>query len=517
MQAWMEGYESDIEYTAGYYREQEPGFLNLCALTHKVEPINLDKGFVYCELGCGQGMTSLIMAANYPQGKFYAIDFNPSHIARARGLAEQAGLDNIIFLERSFAQVVETPELLPECDFITFHGIFSWISEENRQYLMDICQRHLKPGGVAYNSYNAKPGWLLGEPIQQLMLTAGKLFSGNSLERFAQARGLLKELEDVKPGFFAVNKDLINKRLTTLDSGNPHYLVHEYFNEGWRAFYFTEVAAYLLPSKLEFIGEASTVAASVPGLLSVEVRQLLDKISDRHVKELFKDVMLNTTFRKDIYMRGVSNRVDFSGQVSFLRQYRWALRKVLSEKDKVEFKFKLPVGDVGGRPEVYQGIVACLEKQVQTFDELLLSTRLTLKELVQALMFLYHAGTIGVFYGHEAVGGARRLNQVLASQLFSAAQSIQGHTYIALPMVRGAIALGMTDMLFFRALLAMGDAGTPEALVSHAARELTSRGLNLKHDNQALVGDVMLARLRELEQVWRQTVLPVLRVGGALV
>jgi predicted O-methyltransferase YrrM len=152
MQTWMEGYESDIEYTSGYYREQEPDFLNLCALNHGIAPVNLEKGFTYCELGCGFGMTSLIMAANYPQGKFYAIDFNPSHIARARSLATQAGLDNIVFLEKSFAQIVQEPGLLPECDFISLHGIFTWVSDENRQYIIDICTRHLKAGGMVYLS-----------------------------------------------------------------------------------------------------------------------------------------------------------------------------------------------------------------------------------------------------------------------------------------------------------------------------------------------------------------------------
>jgi len=31
-QSWMQGYTSDIEYTAGYYREQEPAFINLSAI-----------------------------------------------------------------------------------------------------------------------------------------------------------------------------------------------------------------------------------------------------------------------------------------------------------------------------------------------------------------------------------------------------------------------------------------------------------------------------------------------------
>ncbi|UJS24336.1 hypothetical protein [Thiothrix winogradskyi] len=49
MQAWMEGYTSDVEYTAGYYREQTPDFLNLCAVMQKVIPVNLERGFTYCE------------------------------------------------------------------------------------------------------------------------------------------------------------------------------------------------------------------------------------------------------------------------------------------------------------------------------------------------------------------------------------------------------------------------------------------------------------------------------------
>lgn len=516
MQAWMEGYESDVEYTAGYFREQEPDFLNLCALTHRVEPLNLEKGFTYCELGCGQGMTALIMAANYPQGKFYAIDFNPSHIARARNLAEQAGLDNIVFLEKSFAQVVTEPELLPACDFITFHGIFAWVSEENRQHLMDICRKHLKPGGMVYNSYNAKPGWSMGEPIQQLMLSVGKLFGGNSLERFVQARNLLKELASVDPVFFAVNREMINKRLATLDSGNPHYLVHEYFNEGWRAFYFTEVAAYLIAGKLEFIGGASTVDAFVPGLLATNVRQVLEKVSNNHVKELFKDVMLNTAFRKDIYMRGVANRLNMSGQLAFLRQYRWVLRKVLDDKDKEAFKFKLPVGEVSGRPEVYQGIVACLEGGVRSFDEIQASTGLALKDLVQALMFLLHAGTLGISYDNASVSVAQRLNRVLAGTLFVSSQSVQGHTYLALPIFRSSMALGMTDMLFFSAVQTLGEKVTSADMINYAANELESRGLHLNHEGKVLVGVAMRERLVELEKKWRQSVLPVLRSGGAL-
>lgn len=512
MQAWMEGYESDIEYTAGYFREQEPDFLNLCAITHAVEPVDIENGFVYCELGCGQGMTALIMAANYPKGKFYAIDFNPSHIAKARKLAEQAGLENIVFLEKSFAEIVEDPSILPECDFITFHGIFAWISEENRQYLLDICKRHLKSGGMVYNSYNAKPGWSMGEPIQQLVLTSGKLFTGNSINRFDNAVSLIKELKEVGPAFFGVNKELFDKRLAILDSKNKHYLVHEYFNEGWRAFYFTEIVPYLTSAKLDFVGEASVTASYVEGLLPQKARALLAKIPDKSVRELYKDVMLNTMFRKDIYMRGVTNRLDANRQMELLKDTHWMLNKVIGKDNSSVFKFKMPVGEIDGKAEVYQPVVDYLAQKPATLAELHKATDTPLKELIQAILFLYHAGTVGVQHSAERNPAALRLNKVFADQLFIT----NGDVQVALPSKRSCLTLSMMDMLFYRATLMLGDSESTNRLVDYAARELISRDLKVRHNGIELTGNDMRNRLYELEGLWRKIILPVLRAGGAI-
>ena len=46
-QSWMQGYNSDVEYTSGYYREQEPSYINLCAIMHGIEPVSIDKSFTY--------------------------------------------------------------------------------------------------------------------------------------------------------------------------------------------------------------------------------------------------------------------------------------------------------------------------------------------------------------------------------------------------------------------------------------------------------------------------------------
>ena len=52
-----------------------------------------------------------------------------------------------------------TDTRLPDFDFMVSHGVLSWISPANRQHLVGAVTRRLKPGGLAYLSYNVTTGW----------------------------------------------------------------------------------------------------------------------------------------------------------------------------------------------------------------------------------------------------------------------------------------------------------------------------------------------------------------------
>ena len=119
---WMSGYVSDVAYTLGFYRELAPAFLNFACLVNGVEGPPLDRPLRYCELGCGRGYGTILLAAANPESEFVGIDFNPSHIAEARALATRAGLSNIAFHELSFADAarVQTGDLA-ECRRVFWH------------------------------------------------------------------------------------------------------------------------------------------------------------------------------------------------------------------------------------------------------------------------------------------------------------------------------------------------------------------------------------------------------------
>lgn len=120
--SWAAGYNNSVEYTTGYYQEQSPTWLKAALVMQRVAPPAEGK-FSYCELGFGQGLTSLILAATHPQGEFYACDFNPLHVIAASSIRDDAQLPNLTLLENSFGELADGRVDLPMFDFVTLHGI----------------------------------------------------------------------------------------------------------------------------------------------------------------------------------------------------------------------------------------------------------------------------------------------------------------------------------------------------------------------------------------------------------
>src|SRR5580704_9895005 len=188
MAQWDHGYVTDMAYTSNAYQEMMPTWLAACATLLGHRPPDLAAPFRYADLGCGNGLTILIAAATNPHAEFWGFDFNPTHIENARLLAARAELTNIHFEEVSFealatgdrtpprdanmareAEPSATGALSGTFDFVTAHGILSWVSLENRRHLAACIGRLTRPGGLIYLSYNTSTGWAGMEPVRLLM------------------------------------------------------------------------------------------------------------------------------------------------------------------------------------------------------------------------------------------------------------------------------------------------------------------------------------------------------------
>ena len=231
MADWTSGYVVDVDYTHGFYREQSPTHLGYLCLMQGIQPPGLgteSPGLLRARLRPGPddepagGRQSAI--------QFYATDFNPSHIAGARSLAQAAKLKNVHFADDSFIEFLDRKEL-PDFDYITLHGIYSWISPENRQAIVQFIRRKLKPGGIVYISYNAMPGWSSLMPLRRLLLEhAAGLGSKSRAASVSSSLDFAKRLGGLGARYFAQHPN-VTARVEDLATKDRKYIAHEYFND----------------------------------------------------------------------------------------------------------------------------------------------------------------------------------------------------------------------------------------------------------------------------------------------
>ena len=364
---WNAGYVSDIEYTAGFYREQNPTYLNYVCILNGFEPVPLDRPYTYFELGFGRGLTVTVQAASNPQGRFYATDFNAAHVAGAQQLADAAGLDNLTLMENSFSDLAEGKVAdLPQFDFITLHGIYSWVSPENRQHIRNFIARYLKPGGIVFLSYNSMPGWATAAPMQRLLLENAKANPNRSNVQIEQGRDFIAKLMDLKAGYFEQNPN-VSVRWQAIKTGNTNYLVHEYMNDFWEPLYHADVARGLGEAKLDFVGSAE-IPYSFPVLyLSQEKQDMLKAIPEVALRETIRDFLMNTSFRKDVFIRG-ARTMSHTRYLECLSHLGVAL---LIPRDQVSLKIKMAIGEINAREELYMPLIDALVQRPHSITEIL--------------------------------------------------------------------------------------------------------------------------------------------------
>ncbi len=303
MSDWSSGYVTSVEYVTACYPDQAPIHLKLMALLQGVEPPMPRGRPAYCELGCGQGLTAILIALTNPDTDVHAIDFMPAQIARAKAMAADFGLDNVHFYEASFADLAEGKgPALPGFDYVTMHGVYSWISRDNQKAIVKFLAEKLNPGGLTYTSYNALPGWSHGIPVQRLLLEYAGLARGPAEARVTEGFEFMRQLFEAKATHL-VDNDLAQEQLAK-PPRNAAYLAHEYLNEYWRPLFFADVARDFAEAKLEYAGTARPIDVLDQLSLSDEQRALIDRIPDPIVAETFRDYCRMRTFRADIHVKG---------------------------------------------------------------------------------------------------------------------------------------------------------------------------------------------------------------------
>lgn len=388
---WTDGYQTEVNYTYGYYKDLSPNYQKFCLLLSGIDTPDNTEEQNHCELGFGQGVSLNIHAASN-LGTFYGTDFNPAHAAHANILAEKTQTPHY-FYDASFEELLAKE--LPQFDSISLHGIWSWISHENQAIILKFIRKYLKPNGIVYISYNCLTGWAANMPIRELFHSHFKFNSKslNPLQKVKDSLDFSEALLQQKPTFAIRNPNALQKVLD-LKKQNPNYLIHEYLNQDWQCFSFQQVMKTLEDIKLSY-ASSSDLNVHLDNInFSEEHQQFINAIEHPIFKEQCRDYFANTQFRRDLFIRGKNTLTPLQISEKF-RQISFAL---LTSPNQIPLTINGYLGEFNLIQDIYKPIGDCFLKN--EYSPMTVSQiehnlpELNYNQISNALIILCHLGLV---------------------------------------------------------------------------------------------------------------------------
>ena len=505
MADWGAGYVVDTPYVHDFCRVQTPPMLALAALAGGAASAGAGEPPVYCDLGCGQGYTANLVAAANPAVRVLGFDFNPTHVARARELAGAAGLSNVAFGEAGFDELLDEARL-PECDVICLHGVYSWVSADNRRALVSLIRTKLKPGGLLYISYDCMPGWAGIAPLRRILSRSFAPRPGlPSTAALAQAFAYCDALRKADSRFHRMFP-FVEAQIERLKKMPPAYLAHELLPRHWEAFSFAEVAEELADAKLAYLGSAHLTDCVDRVNFTEEQQAFLATIGDPVLAETTRDMLLARQFRRDVFAKGLVPL----GETEARR--RWLnTRFALTTPGRLfDMTFDTALGKLQLRPDVYAPLMAVLDEGPMLLDTLigrLPEPRPNWVSLTDAIKVMVGRGDLQPCLPEDGDAARQASARAFNAAVLARATQSAEFGYLASPVTGGGVRVDRVTQLY---LLARSGTSDPATTLDKLAQSGALSGA----DGQTLSPDDARAVMQKETARIEGEVLPILqRIG----
>jgi hypothetical protein len=448
---WTSGYRADIDYTYGYYRELAPGLIDFALLMSGYEPPQR-ASLNYLELGYGQGISANIQAAA-GVGEYWGADFNPVHANHAQSLARVSGAA-AHFSDESFADMLGRDDM-PPMDYIVLHGIWSWVSDENRQIIVDTIRKRLRVGGAVYFSYNTFPGWTTAMPLRHIMQIHAQSMGSAAQGMVSRIDGAIafgNQLAEVNARYFQHNP-LAKGRLDAIAGQDRNYLAHEYFNDVWSPMYFSEVNDRLSEAKLSYATAAGIIDQLDGFNLTQPQREVMNALPAGVLRETVRDYMLNTQFRRDIFTRG-ARRLTPLERVERLNDQRITL---VSPLTTFNYEIDAQLGKIALRKDIYESIIEALKaggggpKRIGDLAEDRTLAKLPAGSLIEGLSVLVGAGIAHPALSDADIASVAPRCKRLNAHFIERARISGDVSVLASPVIGAGITVGRFEQMFLGA------------------------------------------------------------------
>jgi methyltransferase-like protein len=226
---------------------------------------------------------------------FVGVDLSQRHIDDAKSGVSTLGLANCEFRQMDVMEMSAAD--FGKFDYITAHGLFSWIPDMARVKVLELYRALLSENGVGYISYSVYPGAHQREMVQRAMRYGSGGIS-DPTEKVEKAAGFLKFLVENTTDR-GIYKAALSHELNRHASHQGSDIYHDDLSELNQAFYFHEFADLLGNAGLQYLAEAELHAMGTSDI-SPDAREFIDSVEDVVEREQYLDLLRGRVFRQTL-------------------------------------------------------------------------------------------------------------------------------------------------------------------------------------------------------------------------
>ena len=429
----IDGYVGGSLYPSLFHKAFTPQWVDAILRHNHLEPPRLaGQTFTLIDLGCGDGLGLIVQAAANPGSRFIGMDAMPGHIARGQAIIAELGLTNIELRCATFTGALEQNPV--HADYVTVQGVWSWISPENQLALLQLVSASLKPGGVAMLGYNCLPGWTQLISFQKLIRTLSLEYGGSPTEKFWQALDHARTASAA--GMYALDDGQFNW-FDGMKEGLPaDYFAHEYLNGHWQPMWSGDAINAAADHGLNFQCSGSRERLRDDFVYKATKRAEIAKVVNIPAREIMKDMLVNTWFRRDIFSKSVLPPLDEAKAINQRMAGYWV---ATGPKAEAKFTARSPAGTLKFDNASAHHILDHLERGPASLDTIYEAnapgTKADILNTIDSLFFAKLIEPVDPYQENESAG---KINQWLAQA--------QSCTINAMVTPHGPVSIGEGDM-----------------------------------------------------------------------
>lgn len=247
------------------------------------------------DLGCADGSHLLALALEYPNSQCVGIDSSAEQIERGQRAAADLGVKNLSLRVADLGDPMEG-----EFDYVTAHGVYSWVDAQAKERLLATVQRCLAPQGVGYLSYESLPAAYPRLAARDLLLPyVQELGSAGMGARFrAIARALAEGVRADQPFSAALKAELL--RASRADDSA---VAHDWCSDHHTAVYFRDFAQQLAQHDLAFVTDTPLLRSGAADLSEPGRRVLAELGRTRVERQQVIDVLADNSYHESLIVR----------------------------------------------------------------------------------------------------------------------------------------------------------------------------------------------------------------------